>query len=264
LDLGWGVFLQGNAASPYSAARDKAQRKSGAISGFQNAKPTIFTLLGLPAGKMGEALSAGYPGRVGGCFNFPSLMQFHLLPLAAVLALGLSSCDKKEMPAASPAGAAPVLPRPEAPMMDSKVIFMKALEVLTAEVNAMSRDKTANPIGMMKKIPAMMAKLESVPLKGLPEDLAAAFTRLSKNANATGALISAIPAGLPSDPAAIRPYMQAHPEIMEIMKELESKLAPLNTEAEAAGKALEMVAAKHGLDVNPFIKAVRQLGAGAG
>ena len=191
-------------------------------------------------------------------------MKIHPLPVAAVLALGFASCDKPVTPAASPAGAPPVVAVPEVPVMDSKVMFMKALDVLMVEVNAMSMDKSANPIGMMKRIPAMMAKLESVPLKGLPEDLAAAFTRLAKNANATGALISAIPAGLPSDPAAIRPYMQAHPEVMTMMIELESKLAPLNTEAEASGKALETVAAKYGLDVKPFIKAAHQLGAGAG
>jgi cytochrome c556 len=113
---------------------------------------------------------------------------------------------------------------------------------------------------VMKKIPAIMAKLSAVPTKGLPEDLAAAFARVAKNGAATSEVMALIPADFPADPQAIQAYMQAHPEVMKTMMELQTKMTPLKAEGEAAEKELSEAATKHGLDVSKFINAGKALG----
>jgi hypothetical protein len=135
------------------------------------------------------------------------------------------------------------------------VAFGKALDDFAAELNALS------PTEMMKKIPVLLTQLESIPTTGLPEDLVAAFSRVTKGNHAMGLIFASLPAGLPSDPAEFPAYMQANPEVMKTMMELETKMAPLKAEADAAEKEFEAAATKNGLDISNYIKAGKAMNA---
>lgn len=193
--------------------------------------------------------------------------------ISLALTLCLVSCEKPSAgPAAAapaappgappaPAAAAPALvppaaPPAPAPAADPKAVFTAALNAVADEVNALEKKhKDTNPMELMKQLPGLLKKLESVSTAGLPEDLAAAFTRVQKNASATADLIASVPAELPADPDKIPDWLQAHPEVMKIMLEMDAKMTPIKAEGEVAKKALEAAAAKHGLDLSRFIKA---------
>jgi hypothetical protein len=193
-------------------------------------------------------------------------MKKSAFALTAFLAVIFTACEKKPaVTAASPAPstttpAAADAPAPAvavpAPAADPKVAFTTALNAMADEVYALEKKyKDTNPMELMKQLPGLLKKLETVPTAGLPEDLAAAYTRVQKNASATGDMIAAIPADLPDDPDKIQAYLQANPGVMKVMMEMDAKMAPLKEEGEVAKKELEAAAAKHGLDLSRFIKA---------
>ncbi len=188
-------------------------------------------------------------------------MKIQAFALTAALAITFTSCEQK--PAASavapaPAAAAEV---PPVPAVDPKEAFSKTLGALADEVNALEAElKQSNPMEMMKKLPALMKKLEGVSTAGLPEDLAAAFTLVQKNSSATAEVIALFPADLPSDPAKMEEYMKANPDALKTMMEIQTRMGPLKEQSDAASKELEAAAAKHGLDLTKFIKAGREMG----
>jgi len=201
-------------------------------------------------------------------------MKIQTFALTAVLAFPFTSCEQK--PAASaavpvavearaPVAEAPPAPpapqAPQAPAVDPKEAFSQTLGALADEVNALEAElKQSNPMEMMKKLPALMKKLEGVSTAGLPEDLAAAFTLVQKNSSATADVIALFPADLPSDPAKMEEYMKANPDALKTMMEIQTRMGPLKEQSDAASKELEAAAAKHGLDLTKFIKAGRQMG----
>ena len=171
------------------------------------------------------------------------------------LALGLSACDKPAAPSAPSGGAAASPAASAAPAaVDPKAAFATALNDIGAEVTGLEKTFKGNPMEMMKKLPEILAKLEGVATDGLPADLATAFNRLRTNAAETAALIKTIPADLPTDPSAIGPYIQAHPEALTALQGLQEKMGPIKLEGEIARKELTAAAAANGIDIKTFIK----------
>ncbi|MDB6133658.1 MAG: hypothetical protein JWM59_1901 [Verrucomicrobiales bacterium] len=184
-------------------------------------------------------------------------MKNLLPPLAAILALPFTACDKKqtETSSTSPASA----PAPAAtPAVDHKAAFTAALNGVAAEMNALkgeSQKPGVNPMETMKKVPPVIAKLAAVPTTGLPEEVAAAFGKVVANANARAAMLSRIPADLPSDPTAMPAYVQSHPEFMNTMRELQTRMGPLTVDGRTASGEFKAAADKHGIDISEFEKA---------
>lgn len=204
-------------------------------------------------------------------------MKIQAFALSAALAITFTSCEQKPAASAAPVApaapaapapapapapvAAPVAEVPPAPAVDPKEAFSKTLGTLADEVNALEAElKQSNPMEMMKKLPALMKKLEGVSIAGLPEDLAAAFTLVQKNSSATADVIALFPADLPSDPSKMEEYMKANPDALKTMMEIQTRMGPLKEQSDAASKELEAAAAKHGLDLTKFIKAGREMG----
>ncbi|MDB6071737.1 MAG: hypothetical protein JWL81_2908 [Verrucomicrobiales bacterium] len=175
--------------------------------------------------------------------------------LTLALALGLSACDKPSAPSAVPGGSAAPAAAPAAAAVDPKAAFATSLNAIGAEVTGLEKTFKGNPMEMMKKLPDILTKLDGVSTDGLPADLTAAFNRLRKNAAETGALIQTIPADLPTDPSAIGPYLQAHPEALTALQGLQEKMGPIKLEGEIARKELQTAAAASGIDIKMFIKA---------
>ena len=176
-------------------------------------------------------------------------MKIQAFALTAALAFPFTSCEQKPASSAAVPAPAAAVEVPPVPAVDPKVAFGKALDDFAAEVNALS------PMEMLKKVPALLAKLESIPTTGLPDDLVAAFSRVTKGNHAMGLIFAALPSGLPSDPAEVPAYMQANPEVIKTMMELQTKMAPLKAEVDAAEKEFEASATKNGLDISNYIKA---------
>jgi hypothetical protein len=182
-------------------------------------------------------------------------MKIQAFALTAALAFPFTSCEQKPASSAAVPAPAAAVEAPPVPAVDPKVAFGKALDAFAAELNAL------RPAEMVKKVPVLLTKLESIPTTGLPEDLVAAFSRVIKGNHAMGLIFASLPSGLPSDPAEFPAYMQANPEVMKTMMELQTKMAPLKVEADAAEKEFEAAATKNGLDISNYIKAGKAMNA---
>ncbi|RYD37552.1 MAG: hypothetical protein EOP86_03235 [Verrucomicrobiaceae bacterium] len=182
-------------------------------------------------------------------------MKNLLPPLAAILALPFTACDKKQTETSSSSPApAPV----STPGVDHKAAFTAALDGVASEMNALkaeSQKPGVNPMETMKKVPPVIAKLATVPTTGLPEEVAAAFGKVVANANARAAMLSRIPADLPSDPTAMPAYVKSHPEFLETIRELQTRMGPLTVEGKTASGEFKAAADRHGIDISEFEKA---------
>jgi len=185
------------------------------------------------------------------------LMKLPSFTLAAALALAVTACDKKPAVSSSAESSAPATASaPAAPAVDPKVAFTTALDQLADEVDTITKEgKAGNPMDIMKKIPAVMAKLESVPTAGLPAEVVTAFGKVVKDAKAKTDILAKFPADLPSDPAAIPAYMQANPDAMKAMMEAQSQMGAMEVESKAVEAEFKAAAEKNGMDVTKFINA---------
>jgi hypothetical protein len=203
-------------------------------------------------------------------------MKQKLIALAVTgLTFGFAACDKKAPEAAAPsasssasttpaaaepAPAAAAAPAPAAaepapaPAGDSKAAFIAELDKIADEVTAIQKEG-GNPMDLMKKLPAILGKLEAIPTTGLPEDVATAFGKVVKDSKEKIGILSQFPSDLPSDPAAIPAYMQAHPEVAKTMMELQGKMAGMAAESQAVEAEFKAAAEKNGMDVSKFLKA---------
>jgi hypothetical protein len=187
--------------------------------------------------------------------------QNRFFAAALTAAFTFSSCDQKAADPASP-GAPGVSPAEAAAAIDRKLDFTRALESFADKMEQRGKEQQVSPMERMKSLPGILGKLEQIPTDGLPEDLVAAFSRITKANVAMSALIAAIPAELPSDPELMQAYLLANPEAMKTMEELQTKMILLKAESNLALKDLEAAAAEHGLDVHKFIKAGKAVGGG--
>ena len=184
-------------------------------------------------------------------------MSYSQFFIASACVLILASCGQ---PAAVETKSAGVVALPVAP--DPKADFAGKLNDLSDAWEQLGKTSQVEPGKMITAHESLTADLESISVKGLPEELEAPFTKLIDANKPIGPLLSSIPSGVPKDPAAAQAYLQENPEAMKTMMDLQEKMILLQTERNVAVEDFGKAAETLGLDVGKFLKAAMFTGTG--